>query len=91
MDKLNLVPAIKAIEQQISELQAEYNEKIEKYKISLFYLRELNDYCERCNGEGRILRNRCCAEDDRPDPNDPEDYITCNSCGGTGIRRKEKK
>lgn len=90
MDKLNLVPAIKAIEQQICEIASEYNKLIEKYKTSLSYLRELNDYCEKCCGEGKILRSRCCAEDDRPDPNDPRDYITCDNCGGTGIVTREK-
>ncbi len=85
MNKLNLVPAIKAIQTQIQEITTEYNKQVAPYKESLKQLRAINTACERCCGKGKILRSRTCAEDDRPDPNDPRDYITCPSCGGTGL------
>lgn len=84
MNKLNLVPAIKSIEQTIREIEQEYYNKIRPYRDSLAELRKINQACEKCNGEGKILRSRSCAEDDRPDPNDPSDYITCPNCGGNG-------
>ena len=82
---LNLVPAIKALEGQIKELRSEYLEKVIPYEDSLRQLRKINMACEKCEGAGKVLRYRACAEDDRPDPNDPRDYVTCNACGGTGL------
>lgn len=78
---LNLVPAIKSIEKGLNEL----NKKIQPYLDSLEKLREINQACEYCNGTGRVLRNRSCAEDDRPDPNDLSDYIKCR--GWTGASK----
>lgn len=83
-EKLNLVPAIREIETQIRNLAAEFEAKVKPYRDSLNTLRMVNQACEKCCGEGRILRNRACAEDDRPDPNDPRDYISCPVCHGTG-------
>ena len=82
---INLVPAIKALEEQIKEIRSEYLETVRPYEDSLRELRKLNTACERCNGTGKLLRHRSCAEDDRPDPNDPADYVKCMRCGGTGI------
>lgn len=82
---INLVPAIKALEEQIKEIRLEYLETVMPYEDSLRELRKLNTVCERCNGTGKLLRNRSCAEDDRPDPEDPNDYEPCKLCGGTGI------
>lgn len=81
---MNLVPAIKSIEAEISKMKYEFEKKIEPYHSSLKELRRINEACERCNGEGKILRSRSCAEDDPPDPNDPRDYNTCPVCKGTG-------
>ena len=41
-ENLNLVPAIRAIEEQISELNSEYVKKITPYKESLAKLKEIN-------------------------------------------------
>lgn len=85
---LNLVPAIQAIEAQISEAKYEYEQKIAPYEASLKQLRKINEACERCNGRGKILRSRSCAEDDGPDPNDPRDWNTCPVCHGSGKAKK---
>lgn len=82
--KLNLVPAIRQIEEQIMEIEREYKIKAKPYHDSLKALRQLNTACEKCNGKGKVLRRRVCAEDDRPDPTDPRDYIQCDICKGTG-------
>lgn len=86
----NLVPAIKAIEKELSKLADEYNRKIQPYFDSLEKLREINQACEYCNGTGHVLRTRSCAEDDRPDPNDINDYIKCRACGGTGLSHNKE-
>lgn len=84
MNKVNLVPAIKEIEKIISDIKADYDKKIKPYQDSLEHLRQINTACEFCNGEGKVLRSRACAEDDRPDPNDPRDWLMCSYCHGTG-------
>lgn len=84
-NKLNLVPAIREIEAQIGKINREYKEKLAPYEESLAKLREINTACEVCGGEGKILRSRACAEDDRPDPNDPGDWVKCRKCLGTGL------
>ncbi len=84
-NKLNLVPAIREIEEQIKTMEYEYKEKIKPYLNSLEQLRKINTACEKCGGKGRVLRSRACAEDDRPDPKDPSDWIECFICSGTGL------
>lgn len=84
---LNLVPAIKSLEEEISKMKAEFNKKLEPYETSLRELRKINEVCERCNGKGKILRSRACAEDNRPDPNDPRDYNICPVCHGSGFAK----
>lgn len=84
---INLTPAIKELEREIRDRQHRFEEQIRPYKDSLKQLKELNEACEYCLGAGSILRARACAEDDRPDPNDPQDYRTCPYCNGSG--RKE--
>ncbi len=81
---LNLVPAIREIEAQIREMEADFKVKLKPYQESLNALRKINQACENCEGAGKILRSRSCAEDDRPDPNDPTDWNTCPVCHGTG-------
>ncbi len=90
-EKLNLVPAIREVEAQICKLEHDFNSKIKPYKDSLAALRKINEACERCNGKGKVLRSRTCAEDDTPDPNDPRDYNTCDVCHGTGLVPKSKE
>ncbi len=64
-DLLNLVPAINAIEDETEKTEREY-------KDSLKELRKIN---QACGGKGKLLRNKACAEDDRPNP----DYGTGKS------------
>lgn len=87
---LNLVPAIRAIEKEIGKLADDYNERIQPYFDSLEKLREINQACEYCNGTGHVLRSRSCAEDDRPDPNDLNNYIKCRVCKGTGLSHNKE-
>jgi len=56
--------------------------------VALEELRKQNTVCEKCQGDGKVLRTRMCTEDDRPDPNDPNDWITCPECRGTGEAKK---
>lgn len=85
---LNLVPAIHEVERQIDTIKAEYQIKIKPFQDSLEALRKINQACERCYGEGRVLRSRSCAEDDAPNPDDPNDYNICPVCHGTGRNDK---
>lgn len=86
---LNLVPAIRELEREIRKQECEFNARIKPYKDSLEQLRRLNTACETCNGFGKVLRSRACAEDDAPDPNDPRDYRECRVCKGTGTTDKK--
>ena len=88
MDKiLNLVPAIKEIESKIQKMEYEFEQEVGPYRDSLEQLRKLNQACEHCNGLGKKLRSRACAEDDI-DPNDPRDWEKCYHCNGTGVIKK---
>lgn len=81
---MNLVPAIREMESAVNKIEYEYKQKVQELKDGLVALRKLNTVCEKCGGEGKYLRSRACAEDDRPDPNDSSDYRTCSECHGTG-------
>lgn len=85
---LNLVPAIRELEREIRIQESEFNSRMKPYRDSLEHLRKLNTACETCEGTGRVLRSRACAEDDRSDPNDPSDYKVCDICKGTGNNTK---
>lgn len=94
----NLLPAIRTILEQMQELEqdhkaevADYERKKREYTDSLTVLRKLNTVCEKCGGTGKTLRVRACAEDFAVDPDDPEDWLTCNRCNGTGQEPKEKE
>ena len=89
-EPLNLVPAIKELEKQKNELTAEFHRKIQPLENSIKHLKELNEACEWCEGRGWELRKRVCAEDNRPDPNCPQDRLTCLYCGGTGKKVNKK-
>lgn len=88
--QINLVPAIKEIEKIIKEKEARFKKEIAPYEESLNQLRRINTVCEKCMGAGHVLRNRVCAEDDRPNPNDPSDWVECKKCYGTGTIRSEE-
>lgn len=81
---MNLVHGIKATIAKMEEIDRERDAKIKDLEDGLKALRKINTVCEMCYGDGRVLRKRACAEDDRPDPNLPEDMIRCTSCKGTG-------
>ena len=87
----NLVPAIRELEAEVRQIEAEYRKELEPLTTSIAQLRKLNTACEKCCGNGRVLRSRTCAEDDRPDPDDPTDYIMCDRCFGSGMEPKEEK
>lgn len=89
-EMLNLVPAIREIEAQIREMESDFRAKLKPYQESLNALRKINQACENCEGAGKVLRYRSCAEDDRPDPNDPSDWNTCPVCHGTGCATTKK-
>lgn len=84
----NLIPAITAMVKQRDSYIYSMNRKISEMDEGLKILRRLNTVCEECGGGGWILRSRACAEDDRPDPNDPRDRKVCPICGGSGRARK---
>lgn len=75
-DKLNLVPAIHGIENQIRKMESEFQVKIAPYKRSLEEIRKINTACKKCAGTGKIFK-RSCAEDDG-------EYYCCEDCCGTG-------
>lgn len=83
-EMLNMAPAINEVEAQIREMEHDFEAKIKPYRENLKALRKINEACENCCGKGKVLRSRACAEDDRPDPNDPRDYNTCPICFGSG-------
>lgn len=88
---MNLLPAIKAIRQEINDVERDYRSKIYPLEQCLNSLTKLNTVCEVCEGKGKVLRMRACAEDDAPDPDDPRDWITCHTCHGTGkVNTKEE-
>lgn len=89
-DILNLVPAIREVEAQIRNMEVSFQAKLKPYQESLIALRKINKACENCEGFGKILRSRSCAEDDRPDPDDLRDWNTCPVCHGTGYATLNK-
>lgn len=80
----NVVSAIKEISAERQKVEAELKSKLAGYDMALAALRAVNTVCETCEGKGKVLRSRACAEDDRPDPADPNDWETCPTCHGTG-------
>jgi len=81
---MNLIPAIRQMEKEISDREHTFRKEIQELKDGLKALRKINTVCEKCNGKGKYLRPRACAEDDRPNPDDPTDYLKCSKCNGTG-------
>lgn len=85
----NLVAALKELRKE----KAEYKSKLIGIDTAILAVQRINTVCEKCEGKGKVLRSRACAEDDRPDPNDPNDWITCPDCHGSGhaITERERK
>lgn len=78
---MNLVPAIREIEQQIREIEHKHKVEMEPYLNSVTELRKINTACEKCGGSGRVWK-RACAEDEG-------DYCGCDTCHGTGEKSKK--
>lgn len=85
----NLVAALKELRKEKADLEAEYKSKLIGIDTAILAVQRINTTCEKCEGKGKILR----TEDDRPDPNDPSDWITCPDCHGSGhaITERERK
>ena len=81
---MNLVLAIKQIEQKLKRKEYNFNKEIQELKDGLAVLRKLNTICEKCEGTGKYLRIRTSAEDARVEPNNPGDYPDCEACERTG-------
>lgn len=81
----NLVPGIREVQKIVDNMEAEHQKAIAPYVNSLKVMQGINTACEMYEGTGWVTRQRVCAEDDRPDPNDPRDRQTCPECAGTGI------
>lgn len=80
---LNLLPAIRSIEEQIRVIESDHRKKIAPYQMSLDELRKINTACETCGGSGQIFK-RVCAEDDG------STYL-CSVCCGTGVQPHPKE
>lgn len=83
---INLLMAIRDLENQKAILNAKHLSEIRELDDAIAVLRKTNQACWACGGKGWNLRHRVCAEDDRPDENDPRDRETCRMCHGTGIK-----
>lgn len=79
----NLVAALKELRKE----KAEYKSKLIGIDTAILAVQRINTTCEKCEGKGKILRSRACAEDD------PSDWITCPDCHGSGhvITERERK
>lgn len=88
---LNLIEAMDEINNRRSEVSKEYEMKLKAFDEAYKVLADMNEACIVCKGKGKILRIRACAEDDRPDPDNPRDWNTCSMCHGTGrVQHKER-
>lgn len=89
---LNLLEAIHTLEKQRNQEIHEHEERLRNIDAAITAVRKANEVCWFCGGAGYKLRERVCAEDDRPDPNDPRDRIKCKACHGTGWKHwKDEK
>ena len=77
-ERLNLIPAIRGIEKQISVIKAKHAQELRPYEESLKHLRELNDICEKCNGTGKVYKMSYLE--------DESEYVKCEACNGTGLK-----
>lgn len=92
MDTLHeygLEEARDSVENTINRNRVNHLELIDQQRTTLEDLKKKNTLCLKCFGKGKVLRSRSCAEDDRPDPDDPNDYIRCDRCHGSGREPKE--
>lgn len=87
---LNLVESMNEIKRRRDVYAKEAEDKLKAFDETYKILFDMNEACPNCNGLGKKLRSRACAEDDAPDPNDPRDWNACPWCGGTGRAKKEE-
>lgn len=76
MKEVNLVSAIRKLEEEKREIQKQYKENIAGLDIAIAKCRELNTVCEKCNGV-KGSECRACAEADR-------EWHKCSACNGSG-------
>lgn len=81
---INLIPAIEALKEERRKKVEEFEKQMAVMDAAISAVGKANQACTFCNGKGWRLRSRVCAEDDRPDPDDPRDRVTCKACRGTG-------
>lgn len=81
----NLVAALKELRKEKADLEAEYKSKLIGIDTAILAVQRINTTCEKCEGKGKILRTRACAEDD------PSDWITCPDCHGSGHTITERE
>lgn len=88
---LNLIEPMNEIKRRRSSFESEAKHKFEAFDEAYRILEDMNEACFHCNGQGKRLRSRSCAEDDAPDPNDPRDWLVCTWCGGSGRKRGKRE
>lgn len=81
---LNLLPAIDELQKRKKHIEGLYQTELDGVNRALEILIQMNEACPVCGGHGKKLRGRNRAEDDRPDPDNPADWVKCPVCGGTG-------
>lgn len=89
LHEYGLEKAEESVEDTINRNRQNHLELIGQQRSTLELLKKKNTLCLKCFGKGKVLRSRACAEDDRPDPDDPSDYIRCDRCNGSGREPKE--
>lgn len=86
----NLVQPIKKILAEKAALEQEYKAKMAGYDIALSALKTANTVCLTCEGTGKILKGANLAEE-TVDPQDPNSWVPCPACHGTGGVITERK
>lgn len=83
---LNLISSIHELENKKQKIIEQCRQDVEEIDKAIEIVKKMNEACLDCRGKGWRLREMACAEDDRPNPEDPNDRIKCRSCNGTGFR-----
>lgn len=83
-EMINLLHAVRALRLERREKTADFERQIAAIDAAIDVVGKVNEACPECEGRGWRLRPRACAEDERPDPDDPNDRIPCEACNCTG-------
>lgn len=83
-EMINLIPTLRTLKAQRDERAIEFDRQLAALDAVIIAIGKVNEACTECDGKGWRLRPRACAEDDRSDPNDPDDRIPCEACNCTG-------